>query len=183
MKPTEELRNEHDGILLMLQILEEAGKVAGVGKGVELGQLGQIIEFFRVFVDRCHHGKEEEIFFPALERAGIPRQGGPIGVMLHEHQLGRGHVTRMGEALAKLQLGTELAYADLVKESTQYLELLRQHIRKENEVLFPMADKVLSQQEQENLTERFERLEIEKIGKGRHEAFHRLITELQALYL
>jgi hemerythrin-like domain-containing protein len=82
MRPTEELRAEHDGILVMLKILERVSGQLTSPSTVELKHLDQILEFLKVFVDRCHHGKEEDILFPALEEAGIPRRGGPIGVML-----------------------------------------------------------------------------------------------------
>ena len=54
---------------------------------VSISHLNQILTFFKVFIDKCHHGKEEIFFFPAFEAAGIPNEGGPIGVMIEEHHL------------------------------------------------------------------------------------------------
>jgi hemerythrin-like domain-containing protein len=99
MGPLEDLRAEHEGILLMLRILERVCERMVPGGRLDVIHLDQIMELFIVFVDRCHHGKEEEFLFPALEEAGIPREGGPIGVMLKEHAAGRTCVRQMKETL------------------------------------------------------------------------------------
>ena len=61
--------------------------------------------------------------------------------------------------------------------------LLMQHIEKENNVLFPMAQMTLSAQQDAELVQRFEQLEEERIGPGRHEAFHELMHQLEQIYL
>jgi hemerythrin-like domain-containing protein len=100
--------------------------------------LDQLIEFFIVFVDKCHHGKEEELLFPALEAIGVQRDGGPIGVMLAEHQQGREYVQKMNEAFSQYNEGDRAAATKLAKNARAYIALLRQHIDKENNVLFPI---------------------------------------------
>lgn len=182
MNATEQLRAEHDGILTMLEILEEICERMTAGKKANLDHLEKIVEFLSVFADQCHHGKEEGLLFPALEKAGIPREGGPIGVMLTEHDHGREHIRNMRKALAELKEGRE-GEERFVEAATGYIELLRNHIQKENNVLFIMAEKSLSESEQESLLDQFETLEKEKIGIGRHEAFHRLMDELAGIYL
>ena len=98
MTPAEQLREEHQGITLMLKILEKVcAKMEAQGK-VNPDHLERIVEFFRIFADKCHHGKEEDLLFPEMEKAGIPREKGPIGVMLAEHSQGRGFVQGMAEA-------------------------------------------------------------------------------------
>lgn len=172
MKATAELRAEHEGVLRMLSILERVVEKIQQGLPVPMEHPGQIIEFLQVFVDSCHHGKEEDVLFPALEAAGVPHDG-PIGVMLLEHELGRGHVRAMAQALAS---GDQQAF---LAPASAYSDLLRAHIFKENNVLFRMADRALSEAEQEGLWERFERIEQERIGAGRHEAFHALLDALE----
>lgn len=98
MKATEELKNEHEGIALMLRVMQVIGEKAGRGETLDSAHLDGIIAFLTVFVDTCHHGKEEEFLFPALEAAGVARQNGPIGVMLSEHESGRKRVARIKEA-------------------------------------------------------------------------------------
>ena len=73
MNATDQLRAEHEGILTMLQILERISEQMNSGKQADTAHLGKIVEFLQVFADKCHHGKEEDILFPALEKVGIPR--------------------------------------------------------------------------------------------------------------
>jgi len=178
MTATDDLRAEHEGILRMLDILRAIAKRIQAGTAVPTAQLLDIIEFLQVFADKCHHGKEEDILFPALEEGGLPREGGPIGVMLHEHALGRGHIRDMAAALAG---GGGLAA--FAPPALAYVELLTRHIAKENDVLFVMAERMLGTPALTRMHEDFERLEEERIGPGRHEAFHRLLDDLAAEYL
>ncbi|MCL5406091.1 MAG: hemerythrin domain-containing protein [Deltaproteobacteria bacterium] len=182
MNATDQLRAEHEGILTMLQILERICEQMNSGKRANLDHLDQIVEFLQVFADKCHHGKEEDILFPALEKVGIPREGGPIGVMLSDHEQGRKYIRAMGEALEELKEGRD-GSGEFVRAASGYIELLRSHIMKENNVLFVMGERNLSQEEQTRLFDSFEIMEQEKIGVGRHEAFHRLIDELSSEYL
>ncbi|MGQ9493468.1 MAG: hemerythrin domain-containing protein [Anaerolineae bacterium] len=96
MRATEQLMEEHRAIETVLNILENVCQRLETGKAVDAEHLEHILEFIRIFADRCHHGKEEDLLFPAMEKAGIPREGGPIGVMLIEHVQGRNYVRGMG---------------------------------------------------------------------------------------
>lgn len=183
MKATEQLIEEHNGIMLMLKILSKLCDKLERGEPTSAERLESIVDFLSVFADRCHHGKEEDLLFPALEAAGIPRQGGPIGVMLQEHTLGRGYIKGMSEALAQYKSDQSGAAADLSRHARNYIALLTQHIQKENHVLFPMADMHLSAEEQTELLEGFETIERERIGEGKHEEYHALMHRLETLYL
>ena len=139
MTPTEQLKEEHQGILLMLKILEKVCLKLESQEKVAPDHLERIVEFFRVFADKCHHGKEEDLLFPEMERAGISREGGPIGVMLMEHNQGRAYVRGMGEAAYGFRKGHPSAAAEFTKNARDYIALLTQHINKENNILFPMG--------------------------------------------
>jgi len=112
-----------------------------------------------VFVDKCHHGKEEEHLFPALERAGIPREGGPIGVMLFEHDQGRRTAALLTKAFAGYRSNEKNAGERIAKSTGEYCALLRNHIEKENNVLFRMAEGRISGTEDAQLVAAFETLE------------------------
>jgi hemerythrin-like domain-containing protein len=103
MKATDQLKNEHEGILLMLRILAQIISTAASGGKIITEHLNGIIGFLKIFVDNCHHGKEEDLLFPAMEEAGIRREGGPIGMMLAEHERGRGYIKGMSGALHRAQ--------------------------------------------------------------------------------
>lgn len=183
MRPTEQLIHEHDAILSMLTILEKVCSKLDSREKVEPSHLEDIIEFFKVFADKCHHGKEEAHLFPAMEEAGIPRQGGPLGVMLDEHDTGRAYVVAMSDGARRYKSGDEKGSVQFVANARQYIELLRQHIDKENDVLFPLAERSIPVERQDDLVTRFERVEQEVVGKGKHEEFHRLLEELQRIYM
>jgi len=183
MTPTDELKEEHQGILLMLKILEKVCAKLEAKEKVDPDHLERIVEFFRVFADKCHHGKEEDLLFPEMEKSGVPKERGPIGVMLIEHDQGRAFVKGMGEAATRYKKGESTGLAEFTKNARDYIALLTQHINKENNILFPMGDRAISREKQGELVEAFETLEREKIGAGTHEKFHQLLHHLQEVYL
>lgn len=174
------LKHEHDAILRMLDVAEELAHRLRRDEAVAPEMLKELSEFFQLFADRCHHAKEEQLFFPLLEQKGIPRAGGPIGVMLAEHEEGRALVRKMAESADAYGHGERAAGSRWAEAARQYSDLLSQHILKENNVLFGMAERVLSPVEQHGLVESFERLEIEKMGAGTHERLHRVMDRLVA---
>ncbi|MGQ9458473.1 MAG: hemerythrin domain-containing protein [Anaerolineae bacterium] len=182
MRPTEQLMEEHRAIQTMLNILSSACRKWEAGEAVAPDDLEQMLEFIQVFADRCHHGKEEDLLFKAMEEAGVPREGGPIGVMLLEHDQGRQFVRGMREALALYRSGDPRARSAFVHNARSYVTLLSQHISKEDNILYPIADLHLTEAQQQELLEGFARVEEERIGPGRHEAFHRLLERLERVY-
>lgn len=173
---TDVLKHEHRLIEKVLAVLEE---LTGNSGEIPAGIWKQCLDFIRNFADKCHHLKEEKILFPALEERGIAREGGPIGIMLAEHEEGRGYVRAMAEALANSEKNPAGAKTILLQNARSYLRLLREHIRKEDEVLFQMADDVLSSEEQKDLAREFEKHEAEEIGTGIHEKYLRIAQELE----
>lgn len=139
MQATQVLRREHDLIERVLGLLADTCDRLDRGERVPEEFFSWVVEFIRDFADGSHHHKEEEVLFPLLESRGIPREGGPIGCMLHEHELGRDCVRRMREAL----LGP-MQIPQFVAAARDYVVLLHQHIFKENNVLFAMAERCLS---------------------------------------
>lgn len=175
---TEILRREHDAILRVLDTAEEIANRVRRGERVRAGVLSEILEFLRLFADRCHHGKEEDVLFPLLESKGIPRDGGPIGVMLSEHDEGRAFIREMAEAAAAYEGAGETAGPRWAEAAENYIALLRAHIQKENTVLFVMAESLLTPDEQARVAEEFEKVENEKMGAGTHKRLHAWMEKL-----
>jgi hemerythrin-like domain-containing protein len=167
MKSVERLMAEHELIERGLVLLEKAVGRIGVGQPLPEGFPQWAPRFFQEFADKCHHAKEEDVFFPVLKQRGIPEQGGPIGVMLHEHVLGRDCVGRMREA-SQAQPFDAHKFAEAAR---QYIPLLRQHIFKENNVLFRMAERVMSEADDDAVTGRFSQVEEARGLTGWHENF------------
>ena len=139
---TSRLREEHQLILQVADAMQAQVAEADAGNW-DFEAFDQCVTFIRLFADACHHGKEEDLLFPELEKAGMSRQQGPIAVMLEEHRIGREYVRFMLDALEPAKAGDEDARARLRNAANGYVELIRSHIMKEDHVLFNMADHVV----------------------------------------
>jgi hemerythrin-like domain-containing protein len=182
MRPTQELSHEHEAIKRMLAVVSEICDRVEAGKPFDAGHLDSAVEFIRTFADKCHHGKEEDFLFPAMVQAGIPREGGPIGVMIAEHVIGREFVKNLADALPAFRAGESRAKETVLKNARGYVSLLAPHIHKEDFILYPMADRVLTSGTQEALTKSFAKVEDEIVGHGVHERFYKLLDDLEAFY-
>jgi hemerythrin-like domain-containing protein len=183
MRPTDILKQEHDLILVMLQIMDAACARVEEGEKVNPDHLGDMVDFIRNFADRCHHAKEEKILFPALKQTGIGQENGPIGVMLAEHAEGRFFAKGMSEALGEMKAGDSVAAGKFIADAGGYVKLLDGHIMKENNILFRMADERLTDLQQKELLKEFDRVELEEIGAGVHEKYHEMLNQLRDVYL
>jgi hemerythrin-like domain-containing protein len=178
MGPTDTLRHEHDVVLLVLKAADREGKGAlGVGR-LTLTKVEQMLDFFRVFVDRCHHAKEERHLFPTLLKRGIAGREDCIRELLQQHDAGRAHVRAMAGAYPKAKSGEAKATQDLGDHLLAYASLLTKHIETENKCLLPAADRLLTPEDQASLNEAFEKIETEEIGEGTHEKYHQLAHDL-----
>jgi hemerythrin-like domain-containing protein len=167
MKSVERLVAEHALIERVLDLLEAVTARVEAGQSVPEGFVAWAPQFFQQFADGCHHAKEEDVFFPVLKLRGIPEQGGPIGVMLHEHVLGRDCVARMREA-SRAHPPDLAGFAAAARE---YTPLLRHHIFKENNVLFPMAERVMTSADDADVAARFCEVESDRGLGGLRESF------------
>jgi hemerythrin-like domain-containing protein len=174
-KPTQILSDEHRVIERVLGAVEKlaAGPVGA------LEPWKKALDFIRNFADQCHHVKEEKVLFPALEAHGIPVEEGPVGMMLMEHEEGRSYVRSMLAAISLIEAGNEAAKESLCSSAQAYCRLLRDHIQKEDEVLFRMADEVISAEEQKKVSAAFAQHEVEESGAGVHEKYLKIAAELE----
>lgn len=145
--PFQELMDEHRVIEKVLTAME-----AGANQDLGREFYAKALAFLTAFADGCHHGKEEEHLFPMLERRGMPRDMGPIGVMEEEHEQARRHIARIRE----LMDGEDDAALRL--ETLAYTALMRGHIEKEDEVLFPMGSQLLTTEDRAELRTQFDRV-------------------------
>lgn len=179
MKATETLSEEHMVIMRVLAALEKASTRLEAGEPVPPGFFIEAAEFIKGFADGCHHKKEEGVLFPAMVQAGLPREAGPIAVMLSEHEEGRRLTRGMRQAAESLASGDENARAEVVANAMGYVRLLRQHIQKEDYILFPMADKVIPTAQHQQVAEAFEKVEHEETGEGVHEKYLAMAERLE----
>ncbi|MBI1962876.1 MAG: hemerythrin domain-containing protein [Candidatus Rokubacteria bacterium] len=151
--PTDVLRDEHRVILTALTTLDAAAARLAAGRALPEGWWERIIAWLRAFADKNHHAKEEASLFPALVKAGVPAEGGPIAVMLEEHTAGRALVQTMATAAAPGARG---------RAAQDYVRLLRDHIAKEDGVLWPLAEAVLDERAMAAVAREFENVEAEQ---------------------
>jgi len=178
MRPVDTLMEEHRVIEQVLNCLDRMADCCDAGAPLDLESAASAIDFFRVFADRCHHGKEEDLLFPLMEQKGFSREQGPTGVMLEEHERGRRHVRGMADALKELSLGDLAGKILFVEHARAFVRLLREHINKEDHCLFPMANQALSEVDQDQLARSFSKVEHEDMGPGTHEKYLQLANQL-----
>ena len=183
MKPTEDLIHEHNAIKVMLNIMQKIAENIRNDKGFDAKDIEKIVDFLKTFADKCHHGKEENALFPALVAAGVPKENGVVGVMLYEHTVGRGYIKGISNGIENFKKGVTNSGQLIADSLTKYVTLLQNHIHKEENVLFPIAEKVLSTEKQNEIFEQFEKIEEDVVGHGVHEQFHELIEKLKNKYL
>ena len=170
--PTSILMSEHRVIERMLVVLDRMADEFLEAGAVNAPLAAEAVDFLRTFADRCHHGKEEVNLFPAMERLGLPREAGPTAVMRQEHTVGRSLTSSLAVAAEK---GDVRRFADTARA---YTGLLREHILKEDQVLFPMADEMLTPDMQADLLRAFERVEHDDLGPGTHERLLGVVERL-----
>lgn len=170
--PVEELYEDHR---LIEKMLDEWDRIIRHREFLP-EPIQKALTFFTGFADAVHHHREEQTLFPALTQAGVPVEGGPISVMLHEHELGRACLRGIRDAFDAAVAGDAEAQARIRRLAADYSGLLRNHIWKEDNVLFPMAEKLLvSEADCRRLSEGF-RLP----GAGRRAEFAQLVADCSA---
>lgn len=168
-KATQDLRNEHDAILQVLSIVDRM-MAADTKEDIEIINFGnELIYFLKIFADKCHHGKEENLLFQELIDMGVEKESELIDALRQEHQQGREYLFLMNQSLESKDL--ENFKANLKK----YRDLLSDHIAKENDVLLNTADRLLDDSKQDDLFEKFENHEETVVGHGIHEKLHSMI--------
>lgn len=148
---TSNLMNDHVQILRLIDVMEHIATL----DTPNLEHVDEAIFLIKNFADIFHHTKEENMLFPFLGTKGFLASKGPVAVMLSEHNQGRNFVKGMELSLDLIRNVNVDAYATLKENMNGYSSLLRSHIGKENNVLFPMTDRVISEEENQLLMKKF----------------------------
>lgn len=164
---TTSLRRDHELIEKVIKAMESTIQLLNDGKQIPESILLPVIDFSKNFTDVCHHSKEETSLFPALEQAGMPRHMGPIAMMLIDHERSR-EIGKEMESSAKNYILTGDS-TKLITDMQQYVEHIKEHLWKENNKLFMMAEarlQYVSQKVDKELHE-IEESKLKGIGKTR----------------
>ncbi|HRZ97258.1 MAG TPA: hemerythrin domain-containing protein [Paludibacter sp.] len=176
------LVKEHDSILKMIEITQTILNSKDE-TNIHLNHIEKIIDFIQNFADKYHHLKEEDVLFMEMEKHGMPREGGPIGVMLHEHDEGRAYIKAAVEGIAKLKAGENSAFTQIKVNLLNYCELLSNHIYKENNILYPMAQRFLPSEILDGMTVDFKEANLSTPNNEYSDKYLVLVNELSIIYL
>jgi hemerythrin-like domain-containing protein len=177
-KAIEVLMGEHRLIEQALGSLETYADTIRAGAPAQREVIGDYARFLGGFTDACHHGKEEDILFRRMIERGFPREAGPLAVMFHEHELGRSHVRALSDLAAPAGKMVATDAQMLMDHVAAYVPLLRQHILKEDRILYPMALQVLTASELDAMNAEFEAFEARMYADGSHDRLRALAERL-----
>lgn len=179
MVATEALKKDHRVIEKMIDILEKVSHKIDNGEDVPADILKNSADFIRNFADNYHHGKEEDLLFKKMEEKGFPIEGGPVGVMLIEHDEGRGYARAMAEAAEQYAAGDSGAKKIFADNARNYGSLLLPHIQKEDGILYMMANNLIPEDAQQELLGIFNMVEKEKLGENGRQRYVDLVDEIE----
>jgi hemerythrin-like domain-containing protein len=166
MELTDILSSEHRVIEQVLAALDAAADRIEAGQAVRPGFFIDAARFIRDFADGFHHGKEEGALFEAMGRNGMPMDNGPIGMMLYEHDRARELTTGLRTAAERWAAGDARMAHTVVDYARTYAQLLTQHIYKEDNILFPMAEQAIPSAQEGAILADYRRIEGEQALKG-----------------
>ncbi len=169
-QPTKNLSKEHEYILKAIKLLvKKCGNLEG--EDIDNDFFNGICDFIKNYADGFHHAKEEDILFPELRKDDVKMHCDPTEQMLYEHDLGRKFVKGILDGVKEGDKGK------IIENSRNYAELLEEHIYKEDNILYPMADEALSAAKQKKLLDKFMEAE-KKFGEGFEKKYINLIKNL-----
>lgn len=178
MKALAILRAEHRVIESVLDALQQASERLYEGKPVKPAFFFEALTFIREFADGCHYMKEEGVLFEAMTAAGLSNDIGPITVMLSEHEEARRLALNMKDAAEKWLQGDTNAAHDVATNAIRYVTLLRQHIFKEDTILFPLAEKAIPPDRYDTIDEAVRGIEYKTAHNGNYSAYLELAGKL-----
>lgn len=178
MKATDVLKAEHSVTLNLIACLRAALDKAEKTTSLDIDTVSKSLDFFRGFLEDCHHQKEELFFFPQVENNPSAYSPELQSLLLTQHERSRAYVKAFSEHLDSYKKGDSASLGSIIMVGRQFINLLVQHIEEENNSLFPSADHNLSDAEQENILEGFEKFERERLGVGSHQRYLDMVNQL-----
>jgi hemerythrin-like domain-containing protein len=178
-KASQDLTLDHDNILVIMNVLEKICLSIKSTRKTDFNDLQQIIDLVRVFADKLHHAKEESIFYPALVEAGLKKEDIIFTAIMLEHEIGRELVREMQKSVSC----NFIAMQKFLTSSRSFIDLQRQHIEKENTLLFPLADSLIPDEKQQQLIISFRNFEENIFGKVRYEEIYSMLRYFAKKYI
>ncbi len=171
MNPLQILSEEHVNILKVVESIKKECAALETGKELDKEYFDKAIDFIINYADKFHHAKEEDILFVELNKDEVEMHCNPVNQMLHEHVLGRNFVQGLKEGL----IGDDKS--KVINNARGYAQLLQEHIYKEDNILFPMADQALSDNAKDLMIKNFEKAEEVRFESGAREKYISIASE------
>jgi len=181
MSPTEELMTEHKTIRLMLNVMSSISDNIKNKKVFYTNDVEQIVDFLSVYVNKCHRNKEETVFFPALLLSKHPFKN--IGLIINEHSIGKGYLDEILCCVVNCKLGSTFSGERIADCMANYVQLIDNHINKEENDFFPLANKALSEDAQIEILKQFSVINDEFMGLDIHDRYEELLKSMESKYL
>jgi hemerythrin-like domain-containing protein len=179
MKATEILSSEHRLIERVLSALETGAWLLSQEVSFRPDFFLEAADFIRSFADGCHHKKEEGVLFRTMVENGMPLEGSPVGVMLHEHEMARAYTRALSAAAERMKAGDQTARPEVIYNARHYTTLMRNHIGMEDQIVFPFANDLIPQEQHLVVLQGFEQIEQEEIDKDVHKKSLALASALE----
>lgn len=161
------------------KLCDAVNKACAAPNGPTRPFIAEVLIYLNEYVDGCHNKKEENYLFPLLEQRGIPRDGGPLAVMLAEHEQSKkllAQLTEVGNLYVRGNLSLLNTFATTFNE---YANLIKNHYWKENDILFKMAQRVLTDADYENIMVGITKTE-NALGVDSHERYFTMAKRIIA---
>lgn len=148
------LMDEHQNILKLTELLEKYSGELLENNSFNMDTFRFMVEFGRVYGDKLHHQKEEEILFKEMEDTLGPTAHKLIRTGMYvEHDLGRLYLSNIESALNNIEDNglTTASKLDVIGNSIAYRDLLKRHIDKEDDAVYTFAINNLSDESKEKV--------------------------------
>jgi hemerythrin-like domain-containing protein len=178
MNPTFDLKREHDAMDIVLAAMKKLAHNIREGIHVDLFRIGQILEFLKIYNHKSHHEKEETILFPAILECDIPWTAETINILTNEHLLARHYMNETDYFLHEHLSGNNNAFESLASSMFNYITLEENHIRIENNILLPLADRIFDKKKQETLCMDFKTIQDQEVGHNKNLEYYKLLQKL-----
>ncbi len=177
MLPIGPLMIEHRLIERMIKLIRDETSEAKTRTEIDPYFVDSAVDFIRMYADRTHHGKEEDILFRDLNDKHLSEQDARImEELIEEHRFGRQVVGELVDANKAYRNGDQNSF-DFIIERLQILaDFYPKHILKEDKMFFPASMGYLHPLEKDRMLE--EMWDFDK--KMIHEKYSRLVESLEA---
>ncbi len=181
MSAVDELKAEHALIRTMMGVFSRMCDLMESGEAVDTEHLDQMLDFIVVFVDKYHHRKEEEVFFPRVVALGL-REPAVIDAFVYQHDLFKEYISELRADVREKGKGGDWPRHRFIEVARDYISQLTEHSEAEENELFAIAGPSISADKNDKLADEFERLEREEVGAGEHEMYRELASRLTGMF-